>query len=68
MRLQESCSGKDCGAKAELTGNSSGSMGDRQSTRWQNVNPCRRTRPHLPPFPSPFPVCPENSPGPHGSF
>lgn len=27
MRLQESCSGKDCGAKAELTGNSSWSMG-----------------------------------------
>lgn len=28
MRLQESCSGKDCGAKTELTGNSSWSMGD----------------------------------------
>ena len=28
MRLQESCSGKDCGAKTELTGNSSWSIGD----------------------------------------
>ena len=38
------------------------------SMRWQNVNPCRRTRPCFPPFPCPVPCLPRESSGPSRLF
>ena len=38
------------------------------SMQWQNVNPCRRTRPCFPPVPSPVPCLPRESSGPSRLF
>ena len=59
MRLRESCSGKDCGAQAELTGNSSRSMGmgDVCGGRTESMQADKALRRQ---------VCP-NPPSPHGS-